>query len=129
MSIRVKFQDPDAVLNRLGMKPGGNTHKFFMRRAADRMKKYLPYRDKGSVKDALEQGMDTQNAQFILRGPHHAYLYFGKAMAGKPRKPTSKDLVYTKSPNAQAGPFYDKRMMQNEGKALAAEITEHQRRK
>lgn len=129
MSVTVKFSDPDKIITRLGLKPGGDTHKYFMDRAAARMKKYLPHRRNGSVDDALSQGRDYAKGQFVLKGPHQRYLYFGKVMAGNPKEPTDKDLVYTKSPHPLAGPFYDKRMMAAEGKELAKEITAYQRRK
>lgn len=129
MSIKVKFNDPDAVLDRLGLKPGGDAHKYFMTRAAAYMRPYLPYRANGSVVDALLQGMDYRGARFVLKGPHQAYLYYGKVMAGKPKKATDKDLKYTKNPHALAGPFYDKRMMQDKGQQLAQEITDYMRKK
>lgn len=129
MSVKVQFSAPDKILSRLGMRPGGDNHRFFMRRAADRMKRYLPYRDKGRMVDKQTQGIRYDLGEFHYAGPEAAYLYFGKAMAGKPKKPIDKNLVYTKSPNANAGPFWDRAMMQNEGKALADETTEYMRRK
>ena len=125
MSTTVKFSDPDKIITRLGLKPGGDTHKYFMKRAADRMKDYLPFRDKGSVVDAQTQGIDFGKGQFVYNLPYARYLYLGKVVAGTPRRETDKDLVYTKQPHPKAGPYWDRRMMANEGRALGREVTKH----
>lgn len=124
MSVTVKFSDPKRIIARLGIKPGGDAHQYFMDRAAARMKRYLPWRDKGSVYDAQQQGIDYTKGRFVYRLPYAAYLYYGKVMAGKPKEPIDKNLVYTKHPNALAGPKWDVRMMENEGDQLAEEVTE-----
>lgn len=128
MSQNIKPVDVNKVVDRLGLKPGGKTHKYFMTRAAFFMTDFLPYRDKGSVVDALRQGIDYANGQFRLKGPHQKYLFYGKAMAGKPKRPIDKDLVYTKSPHPKAGPHYEKAMMQEYGEQLGQEVTDFARR-
>ena len=144
MSHKVTFSDPNKVISRLGLKPGQNAHKFFMRRGADRMAKYVPYRQNGSIEDALLQGIDYQRARYVLRGPHQRYQYYGKLMVdpktgkgafhdpisgrfwsrpGVAKVLTSKNLQYTKTPHPKAGPRYDVRMMEAEGDQLAAEVS------
>lgn len=120
--------DASKVKDRLGLLPGGKVHKYFMDRTQLRLINYAPYRDKGSVVDAIEQGKDYDNARWVIEGPHIKYLYYGKVMAGNPRVPTSKDLVYTKSPHPQAGPFWDRQVMQNDIKQIAREVTDFMRR-
>ena len=124
MSASVKFDSAEKIIVRLGLRPGGDIHKYFMLRAAARMQPYLPARSEiGSVINAQKQGIDLEKGKIIYRLPYAKYLFYGKVMAGTPRKATSKDLVYTKSPHPKAGPFWNKRMMENEESDLAKEVT------
>lgn len=127
MAVTVKL-DAGKVGNRLGLRPGGKTHRFFMDRTAMYMRDYLPRRRNGSVVDALMQGKDYNGGRFVIRGPHIKYLFYGKAMAGNPKKPTEKDLVYTKSPHPKAGPFWDRQVQQNDIKKIGREVTDFCRR-
>lgn len=46
--------------------------------------------------------------QIIYHSPYARYQYYGKVMAGNPRKATEKDLTYQGSP--MRGAFWIKRM-------------------
>lgn len=86
-----------------------------MVRARERMIPYMPYRNYGSFVDAIEQGTDLQNAVFNIRLPYARKLYYGVAASGK-------EINYTKRPHPMAGPYWDRRMMQNEQTLLVNEI-------
>lgn len=115
--------DAKKTAKRLGLLPGGKTHRFFMDRAEFYMKQYLPARKNLSVVDAMIQGKEYNNARWVIRGLYMKYLFYGKAMAGKPKKPTGKHLVYTKSPHPKAGPFWDRQVQQNDIKKIGKEVT------
>ena len=122
MSYTIKVVVAGNVVKRLGLLPGGKVHNYFMDRATLHMLPFLPKRDFGSVAARLQDGKEHNNARWVMKGPHTRYLYMGKVMAGNPKKATDKDLVYTKTVNAQAGPFWDRRMMQSKGKQLTREV-------
>lgn len=123
-SIVVKL-DAKKVANRIGLLPGGKVHRYAMDRIAFHMKQYLAAKEYMSLVDAMQQGMEYENARIVFNLKYAAYLYYGKVMAGNPRKPTGVDLRYTKSPHPKAGPFWDKQVMQNDMPKIAKEVAEY----
>lgn len=115
--------NPNKVIKRLGLHPGGKGQQYYQERIMHYMEPYLPRRERGSVVDSMKQGNEPQNARITMRGNHIRYLYFGKAMAGKPKKPIDKDLAYTKSPHPKAGPFWAKQVEQNDMDKIGQEMT------
>ena len=88
-----------------------------------RMKKYMPARDKQEPEKQLLIGANThKDGMVTIKGPQMQYLYYGKVMAGKPKRATGKDLHYTKTINRQAGAFWDKALKQNELKQMEKEL-------
>lgn len=88
-----------------------------------RMKKYMPARDKQEPeKQLVIGGASHKNGVVTVKGPQMQYLYYGKVMAGKPKKATQKDLNYTTTINRLAGPFWDKRLLQNEREQMEKEL-------
>lgn len=123
MNIHFNPISPQKSEKQLGLGPGGSTQKKWTRIVQAHMMKYLPYRAVGSVEAAVNMGATGDGTAIIVRGDYMRYLYEGKAMAGKPKRATSKNLRYTRSKNALAGPFWDRRLKQNEMQAMVAEIT------
>lgn len=123
MNIHFNPISPQKSEKQLGLGPGGSTQKKWTRIVQAHMMKYLPYRAVGSVEAAVNMGATEDGTAIIVRGDYMRYLYEGKVMAGKPKRATSKDLNYTKSKNALAGPFWDRRLKQNEIQVMVAEIT------
>ena len=88
-----------------------------------RMKKYMPARDKQEPeKQLVIGGASHKNGVVTVKGPQMQYLYYGKVMKGKPKKATQKDLNYTTTINRQAGPFWDRRLLQNEREQMEKEL-------
>ena len=88
-----------------------------------RMKKYMPARDKQEPeKQLVIGGASHKNGVVTVKGPQMQYLYYGKVMAGKPKKATQKDLNYTTTINRLAGPFWDRRLLQNEREQMEKEL-------
>lgn len=88
-----------------------------------RMKKYMPARDKQEPeKQLVIGGASHKNGVVTVKGSQMQYLYYGKVMAGKPKKATQKDLNYTTTINRQAGPFWDRRLLQNEREQMEKEL-------
>ena len=57
----------------------------------------------------------------MIRGPHIKYLYFGKVMAGTPRRATAKELKYTTVYNRLAGPRWMERLLAAEYDQIIAD--------
>ena len=88
-----------------------------------RMKKYMPARDKHEPEKQLTIAGSTHKDGIVtIKGPQMRYLYEGKVMVGKPRRAIDVDLKYTTTINRQAGPFWDRRLKQNEMDAMEAEM-------
>ena len=88
-----------------------------------RMKKYLPARDKQEPEKQLTIAGSTHKDGIVtIKGPQMRYLYEGKVMVGKPKRAIDVDLKYTTTINRQAGPFWDRRLIQNEMEAMEAEM-------
>lgn len=88
-----------------------------------RMKKYMPARDKQEPEKQLTiAGITHKDGIVTIKGPQMRYLYEGKVMVGKPKRAIDVDLKYTTTINRQAGPFWDRRLKQNEMDAMEAEM-------
>lgn len=111
LQIDVKLPELSTLVKDLGLAPGGSVQQHLVGNVARRMIKYVPKRTFSSVEHAIAQGQEPHNGRIVIRGPHIKYLYFGKVMAGNPRKATAKDLKYTTVYNRLAGPFWAERLM------------------
>ena len=107
LQINVQLPQLETLVRDLGLAPGGPVQQDLVMNVARRITKYTP-------KHAIAQGTEPRNGRIVVRGPHIKYLYFGKVMAGTPRKATAKDLKYTTVYNRLAGPFWVERMMDAE---------------
>ena len=88
-----------------------------------RMKKYMPARDKQEPEKQLTIAGSTHKDGIVtIKGPQMRYLYEGKVMVGKPKRAIDVDLKYTTTINRQAGPFWDRRLIQNEMEAMETEM-------
>lgn len=123
MNINFQPISSQKLIRQLGLGPGGRTQEKWTRIVQTRIQKYLPFRAIGSVGMAVNMGASEDFTKIIVQGDYMRYLYQGEVMAGKPKRATNKDLVYTKTHNAMAGPFWDRRLEQNEMPVMVAEIT------
>ncbi|NLS84149.1 MAG: hypothetical protein GXZ14_00845 [Ruminococcaceae bacterium] len=124
-NVRIKFTLPE--LSPAVRKSAQAFHTMNVQR---RILKYLPYRSNGSVKDAVIRGTNTESGLITAGGNskdghHMAYLFYGVAMEGKPKRPTDRALNYTHTPNAQAGPFWDTALKTHEETELCGELKSH----
>ena len=124
LQINVQLPQLETLVRDLGLAPGGPVQQDLVMNVARRITKYTPKRTYSSVEHAIAQGTEPRNGRIVVRGPHIKYLYFGKVMAGTPRKATAKDLKYTTVYNRLAGPFWVERMMD----AAADHIIEDEKR-
>lgn len=120
--ISVNLLPVSAELKKLGLDPGGDVQKFHTANARRRIQKYMPYRTGTTIKMMIAQSPVSEPYIRVV-GPHVRYVYFGKAMEGKPpKKVADRDLHYTTTKNPQAGPLWDRRLMAAEGDAMRSDL-------
>lgn len=120
--ITVRLPDAAALKHRVGVDPSGPAQQFLMAIVKRCIARYMPYRTGATIK-LMEAQSPIDEPYIRVDTPYAKYIYYGKAMEGQPPKQvTDRDLVYTKTKNPQAGPFWDRRMMAAEGDAIVQEL-------
>ena len=110
------------ILKDKGLTTGGDVQRFHTANVLRRIVKYMPYRTGATIKLTQAQTA-VDKPEIVTDVPYGKYLYYGKAMEGRaPKRVTDRDLVYTKTKNPQAGPFWDRRLSAAEGRAMAADL-------
>ena len=122
MIVRVDIKPVSQIIQDKGLSPSGDVQRFHTNNVMRRIQKYMPYRTGATIKMMIAQ-TDTAKPEIVLDVPYAKYLYYGKAMDGRaPKRVTDRDLVYTKTKNPQAGPFWDRSLAAAEGDAMAEDV-------
>ena len=122
MIIRVDIKPVSQIVQDKGLSPSGDVQRFHTNNVLRRIQKYMPYRTGTTIKVMIAQ-TDTSKPEIVLDVPYAKYLYYGKAMEGRaPKRVTDRDLVYTKTKNPHAGPFWDRSLVAAEGGAMAEDV-------
>ena len=117
--VRVKMKPVNTILTRMGVKPDGDVQMFVTNTVNRRITRYMPFRS-GALAMKLKHIKSATEIEVL--GPYARYQYYGKAMEGPaPKVVTDRDLKYDKTKNPLAGPFWDRRMIANEGAQIADE--------
>lgn len=125
MKVKIHI-DPDAILLAHGLNDGGKVQQWFTENVNKRITEYLPYRS-GTLAERSRHV--TSPTEITIFAPYARYQYYGKVMVGKPPKQaTDIDLNYDQTKHSKAGPFWDRRMMAEQGAELIAELKERIRR-
>ena len=140
MSRKILFRNADGTtvtltmkgLNQLmkdkGVDKAGNVQQFHTQNVLRRIKRYMPYLTGATYKITAIQ-TNIREPRIITDVPYGKYLYYGKVMVGKaPKVVTGKALVYTKTKNPLAGPFWDRTLSAHEGKAMAEDLQRYMNR-
>lgn len=127
--VKVNMAPVNSILKAKGLTPGGDIQRFHTANVLRRIVKYMPYRTGATIK--LTQIQTNVNVPAIItQAPHAKYIYYGKAMEGAPpMHVTERDLVYTKTKNPLAGPFWDRALSAAEGAALLSDLQSYVKRK
>lgn len=117
------------IRGRVGIDPRGDIQRFHTQNVLRRIAKFMPYRTGATIKLTAVQ-TDINKPYIVTDVPYGKYLYYGKAMAGRaPKKVTGRDLVYTRTKNPQAGPFWDRALVAAEGRVMQRELQAYIRKK
>ena len=118
--VRVKMKPVNTILTRMGVKPDGDVQMFVTNTVNRRITRYMPFRS-GALATKLKHIKSATEIEVL--GPYARYQYYGKAMDGPaPKLLTDRDLKYDKTKNPLAGPFWDRRLIANEGAQIAGEV-------
>ena len=118
--VRVKMKPVNTILTRMGVKPDGDVQMFVTNTVNRRITRYMPFRS-GALATKLKHIKSATEIEVL--GPYARYQYYGKAMEGPaPKVVTDRDLKYDKTKNPLAGPFWDRRLIANEGAQIAGEV-------
>lgn len=118
--VRVKMKPVNTILTRMGVKPDGDVQMFVTNTVNRRITRYMPFRS-GALATKLKHIKSATEIEVL--GPYARYQYYGKAMEGPaPKVVTDRDLKYDKTKNPLAGPFWDRRLIANEGAQIAADV-------
>ena len=89
----------------------------------------MPYRTGALIKNTRANS-PIEEPFIVVPEPTARYLYYGKAMEGPPPKTvTDRDLVYTKTKNPLAGPYWDRALKAAELPAMQADLQRYVNRK
>ena len=118
--VRVKMKPVNTILTRMGVKPDGDVQMFVTNTVNRRITRYMPFRS-GALATKLKHIKSATEIEVL--GPYARYQYYGKVMEGPaPKAVTDRDLKYDKTKNPLAGPFWDRRLIANEGAQIAADV-------
>ena len=120
IQVRVKMKPVNTILTRMGVKPDGDVQMFVTNTVNRRITRYMPFRS-GALSTKLKHIKSATEIEVL--GPYARYQYYGKVMEGPaPKAVTDRDLKYDKTKNPLAGPFWDRRLIANEGAQIAGEV-------
>ena len=146
MIVQVKCKSASQIIRAHGLDHNGDVQRTWTNIVNRRISRYMPYRS-GALSGKLKY--ISGPAEITVAAPYAKYQYYGKVMidpkinaAGfltkdgtwRSRKLVSKvltdrDLTYDTSKNANAGPYWDRRLVAAEGAAMAQEIKAYIRRR
>ena len=108
------------IIQSKGLDSNGDVQKQLTFEVNRRIGRYMPHLT-GVLETKLKHVIS--DAQIKVEGPYARYQYYGVAMGGSPPKHTTgRPLNYTKTFNPKAGPFWDRRLMQDEGPQIAEDL-------
>lgn len=109
--MNIKMKPTSVIMTRLGIQPNGPLQKYFTKRCADYMDKYVP-KDKGNLRDYRIVG------NYIIYSQDYArYQYYGER-----KDHTHKVKNYT---TPGTGPFWDKRMWTVHEQEIVKELQDY----
>lgn len=122
MKVKFELHPVSQILKAKGLTSDGSVQAFHTQNVLRRIIKYMPYRTGSTIKLTIAQ-TDINKPYIVTDVPYAKYLYYGKAMEGKaPKVVTDRDLVYTKTKNPQAGPYWDRALVAAEMPAMQREL-------
>ena len=147
MILRIKMSSPQQIIRGLGIGKDGDVQRFYTSCVSKRMTRYMPAGAQAVLSTKLK--FLKSSTEILVMGPYAKYQYFGKVMVnaatgkgpalipgigyryrtGTILKRTNRNLNYSKFYNKDAGPYWDRRMLQKEQSALEREVQAYSARR
>lgn len=146
MQAYLEMNSVNRILKDKGLDVSGDTQRFHTQNVLRRIIKYMPYRTGATIKLTIAQ-TNIAKPEIVTDTPYAKMLYYGKVMVdpktgaagfltangwrsrrGVPKLQSSRDIEYTKTKNPKAGPYWDRALSANEGRALAQELQNYIKR-
>lgn len=140
MKFKLTMNPSDQIIRHIGLDHSGRVQRFHTSNVLRRIKRYMPYRGGMLIKKTVA-ATDIAKPLIVTPGPEARMLYHGKVMVdpktgkagfltddgwksrrGVAKVPSNRDLVYTTSKNAQAGPYWDRRLKAAEMPVITREL-------
>ncbi len=138
--IKVDMAPVQKVMDGLGVTARGDVQKFHTANVRRRIQKYMPYRTGATIKLMIVQS--PADEPFIhVDAPYARMLYYGKVMVdpdtgaagfltkngwrsrkGVKKVESSRKIKYDQTKNPKAGPFWDRRLIAEEGPAMQQDL-------
>ncbi len=119
MDYRLDMKAVKQLIGERGLEPMGRTQKYIDQEVIRSMVPYTPHLNGVLIKSATI-GTRIGSGEIQQNAPYARYQYYGKLMVssvtgsawshGESKVVTDIDLVYNKSKNSQAGPYWFERM-------------------
>lgn len=127
------------ILKDKGLDPGGDVQIFHTQNVLRRILRYMPYDSGMTIKVTIAQ-TNVRRPFIITNTPYARFLYHGKLMVsdvtgspwarkGETKHAVDTPLVYTKTFNPKAGPYWDQALMAAEGAKLVSDLEDYLRRR
>lgn len=131
-----------------GLKSGGDVQRFHTMNVKRRIIKYMPYRTGATIKlTQIQSPVSGDSINTFV--PYARYLHEGKVMVnaatgkgpahipnvgyryprGAQLKATGRPITYTTTKNQDAGPYWGRKLMAEEGDAMLADLKSYVRRR
>lgn len=141
MKVKMYLPSAQKLVQSKGLGNDGAVQMFHTQNVLRRIKRYMPFLTGATYKITTAQ-TDIRKPEIVTDVPHAIYLYLGKAMVnaktgkgpafikgvgyryrkGTKLRRTGRNLVYTKTKNPDAGPYWDRTLVAREGAALTADL-------
>ena len=144
MRVWVKMKPVAQILRAHGLDKNGDVQRYWTSMVNQRITRYMPYRS-GMLSGKLKY--ISGPGEITVATPYARYQYYGRVMIdpaigaagfmtkdgtwrsrkGAAKVLTNRPLTYDTSKHAQAGPFWDRRLIAAEGAAMVQDIRNYVR--
>ena len=144
MRVWVKMKPVAQILRAHGLDKNGDVQRYWTSMVNQRITRYMPYRS-GMLSGKLKY--ISGPGEITVAAPYARYHYYGRVMIdpdigaagfmtkdgtwrsrkGAAKVLTNRPLTYDTSKHAQAGPFWDRRLIAAEGAAMVQDIRNYVR--
>lgn len=114
-TVKVNLDSVNSILAKRGLEPGGKAQRFMTSEIYRLSMPYTPFDN-----NVLSTNVTIDANSITYNSLYARYQYYGKVMAGNPRKVTDKDIKYQGSP--MRGAKWTERMIIDRSEDIVKEV-------